>query len=108
MKIIGILLLLPYNVYIITLVSQRVPSLIQPVPSLMQFPNLFFSLFFSTSSVTVDSTYLLLTSNALGFCLLLLGFFVNIIPKRQTMKKRRQTKEELELSERMRLALEKG
>ena len=95
MKIIGIVLLLPYNIYIITLVSQRVPSLVQ-------YPNLFLS----TGLIPVDSTYLLLTSNTLGFCLLLLGFFVNIIPKRQTMKKRRQTKEELELSERMRLALE--
>jgi hypothetical protein len=70
----------------------------------MQYPNLFFS----TGLVSVDSPYLMITSNGLGFCLLMLGFFVNIIPKRPTIKKRRQTKEEQELSEKMRLALENG
>ena len=96
-KTIGILLLLPYNVYVITLFSQCVPSLIH-------YPNLFLS----AGLISVGSTYLVLTSNILGFCLLLLGFLVNIIPRRKTLKKRRQTKEELELSERMRLALENG
>ena len=94
---IGILLLLPYNVYIILLVLQRASFL-------MQNPNLLFSI----GLVSVDSPYLFITSNGLGFCLLILGFFVNVIPKRPTMKKRRQTKEELELSERMRVALENG
>jgi hypothetical protein len=96
-KIIGILLLLPYNIYVINLVLRFAPFL-------MQDPNLFFS----TSVISVDSTYLLITSNALGFCLLILSFFLNSIPKkRPSMKKRRQTKEELELSEKMRLALER-